>query len=150
MERYLDLLERSFVVFRLRALSRNSRKEIAKSRKVYFYDLGIRNALIKNFNDLHLRNDVGALWENFCVNERMKHNHYTGRLVNPWFWRTYDQKELDFVEESGGRFAGFEFKWGGGPARGAKAFVGLYPGSTVEVIEPHNIWNFAGVKGGKA
>jgi predicted AAA+ superfamily ATPase len=145
VERYLDLLERSFIVFRLRALSRNSRKEIAKGRKVYFHDLGIRNALIKNFNELNLRNDVGALWENFCVNERMKHNHYTGRLVNPWFWRTYDQKELDFVEESGGRFAGFEFKWGGGPARGAKAFQASYPASTVEVIEPDNIWDFAGV-----
>jgi hypothetical protein len=145
VERYLDLLERSFIVYRLRALSRNSRKEIARSRKVYFYDLGIRNALIKNFNDLHLRNDVGALWENFCVNERVKHNHYTGRMVNPWFWRTYDQKELDFVEESGGRFAAFEFKWGGGPARGAKAFQATYPSSTVEVIEPGNVWDFAGV-----
>jgi len=145
VERYLDLLERSFIVFRLRALSRNSRKEIAKGRKVYFYDLGIRNALIKNFNDLHLRADVGALWENFCVIERMKHNHYTGRMVNPWFWRTYDQKELDFVEESGGRFVGFEFKWGGGSARGAKAFQASYPASTVEVIEPGNVWDFAGV-----
>lgn len=145
MERYLDLLERSFVVFRLRALSRNSRKEIAKGRKVYFYDLGIRNALIRNFNELHLRNDVGALWENFCVAERLKHNHYTGRFFNPWFWRTYDQKELDFVEESGGRFAGFEFKWSGGVARGAKTFLASYPGSSVEVIEPGNVWDFAGV-----
>jgi len=150
VERYLDLLERSFIVFRLRALSRNSRKEIAKGRKVYFYDLGIRNAVIKNFNDLPLRADVGALWENFCVNERMKHNHYTGRMINPWFWRTYDQKELDFVEEGGGRFTGFEFKWGGGSARGAKAFLASYPHSTVEVIWPGNVWDFAGVKGGDA
>ena len=150
VERYLDLLERSFIVFRLRALSRNSRKEIAKGRKVYFYDLGIRNAVIKNFNDLPLRADVGALWENFCVNERMKHNHYTGRMINPWFWRTYDQKELDFVEEGGGRFTGFEFKWGGGSARGAKAFQASYPHSTVEVIGPGNVWDFAGVKGGDA
>jgi predicted AAA+ superfamily ATPase len=146
VERYLDLLERSFIVFRLRALSRNSRKEIAKGRKVYFYDLGIRNALISNFNDLHLRSDVGALWENFCVNERMKHNRYTERMVKPWFWRTYDQKELDFVEESGGRFAGFEFKWGGGSARGVKPFLESYPGSTVLVIGPGNVWDFAGVK----
>ena len=94
---------------------------------------------------MHLRADVGALWENFCVNERLKHNHYAGRLVNPWFWRTYDQKELDFVEESGGRFAGFEFKWSAGSARGAKPFLASYPGSTVEVIEPGNIWDFAGV-----
>jgi uncharacterized protein len=145
VERYLDLLERSFIVFRLRALSRNSRKEIAKSRKVYFYDLGIRNALIKNFNELRLRADVGALWENFCVNERLKHNHYGGRLVNLWFWRTYDQKELDLVEESGGRFAAFEFKWSGGSARGAKAFQAAYPGSSIQVIEPGNVWDFAGV-----
>jgi predicted AAA+ superfamily ATPase len=145
VERYLDLLERSFIVLRLRALSRNSRKEIAKGRKVYFYDLGIRNALIKNFNAVDLRADVGALWENFCVVERLKHNHYTGRLVNPWFWRTYDQKELDFVEESGGQFAGFEFKWGGASARGARAFAAVYPGSHVQVVEPDNIWDFAGV-----
>ncbi len=145
VERYLDLLERSFIVFRLRALSRNSRKEIAKSRKVYFYDLGIRNALIKNFNELRLRTDVGALWENFCINERLKSNHYGGRLVNQWFWRTYDQKELDLVEESGGQFAGFEFKWGGGPARGAKAFQAAYPGSVIQVIGPGNLWDFAGV-----
>lgn len=147
VERYLDLLERSFIVFRLRALSRNARTEIAKNRKVYFYDLGIRNALVKNFNDLHLRSDVGALWENFCVNERLKHNHYTGRRVNAWFWRTYDQKELDFVEESGGQFVAFEFKWGGGPARGARPFLASYPASTVEVISPANVWAFAGVDG---
>ena len=144
VERYLDLLERSFIVFRLRALSRNSRKEIAKGRKVYFYDVGIRNALIKNFNDMRLRADVGGLWENFCINERLKHNHYSGRLVNPWFWRTYEQKELDFVEESGGRFAGYEFKWGGGSARGARAFMMLYPGSTVSVIDADSVWDFAG------
>ena len=77
--------------------------------------------------------------------ERLKHNHYTGRLVNPWFWRTYDQKELDLVEESGGKFAGFEFKWGNASARGAKAFVAAYPGSTVGVVKPDNVWDFAGV-----
>lgn len=75
----------------------------------------------------------------------MKHNHYTGRLVNPWFWRTYDQNKLDFVDESGRRFAGFEFKWSGGSARGAKAFQASYPGSTVEVIEPGKLWDFADV-----
>jgi predicted AAA+ superfamily ATPase len=149
VERYLDLLEQSFVVFRLRALSRNSRIEIAKGRKIYFYDLGIRNALIKNFNTLDLRTDAGALWENFCVIERAKHNHYAGRLVNAWFWRTYDQKEIDYIEESGGGFAGFEFKWGGGAARGAKAFTTLYPGSTIQVIEPRNVWDFAGVPVGQ-
>jgi predicted AAA+ superfamily ATPase len=94
VERYLDLLEQSFIDFRLRALSRNSRKEIAKGRKVYSYDLGIRKPLLKNFNELHLRSDVGALWGHFCVIERMKHNHDSGRMVNPWFWRTYDVASL--------------------------------------------------------
>lgn len=147
VERYLDLLERSYILFRLRALSRNPRKEIAKGHKIYFHDLGIRNSLIKNFNELPLRADVGALWENFCINERLKYHRHSGRLINPWFWRTYDQKELDFVEEGGGRFTAFEFKWGAGPARGAKAFQAAYPGSTVEVIRPQNVWAFAGVPG---
>jgi predicted AAA+ superfamily ATPase len=145
IDRYLELLERSFIIFPLRALSRNPRKEIAKSRKIYFYDLGIRNALIKNFNEVHLRTDTGALWENFCIMERIKHNRYRRKLVNPWFWRTYDQKELDYVEESGGKFEAFEFKWGEGRARGAKHFTALYPGSTVTVIDRTTIWDFAGV-----
>ncbi len=146
VERYLELLERSFIIVRLRALSRNPRKEIAKSRKIYFFDLGIRNALIKNFNELHLRNDVGALWENFCVIERMKHNRYNGRMVNSWFWRTYDQKEIDFVEESGGQFQGFEFKWGGGrKIRSANAFKALYPESALTLIDRDALWTFAGV-----
>ena len=146
VERYLDLLERSFILFQLRALSRNPRKEIAKSRKIYFYDLGIRNALIKNFNDLRLRADTGALWENFCVVERMKHNRYSGRAVNSWFWRTYDQQEIDYVEEGGGTLSGFEFKWGQGrAARGARKFAQLYPGSTVRVVDQDAIWDFAGV-----
>ncbi len=146
VERYLDLLERSFIIFRLPALSRNSRKEISKAHKIYFYDLGIRNALVRNFNEHHLRADVGALWENFCILERLKHNHYSGCLVNRWFWRTYDQKELDFIEESGGQFAGYEFKWGGGAARSARAFSAMYPGSTVGVVGPDNVWEFAGVR----
>lgn len=147
VERILQLLERSLIAFRLRALSRNSRKAIARGRKVYFYDLGIRNALIKNFNDLHLRSDMGALWENVCINERLNHNQYHGRMVNVWFWRTCDQEELDLIEESGGRLAGYEFKWGGGSARGARAFLESYPGSTIDVIEPGNDWDFAGVNG---
>jgi hypothetical protein len=96
----------------------------------FFNKIGIRNALIKNFNDVHLRANVGVLWKNFCVHERMKHNHYTGRMVNPWFWRTYDQKELDFVEESGGRFAGFEFKCGGESTRGYVLADQVCPGGS--------------------
>jgi uncharacterized protein len=145
VERYLDLLDRSFVIFPLRALSRNPRVEIAKSRKIYFRDLGIRNALIRNFNDLHLRTDVGALWENFCVVERMKTNDCAGRRVGAYFWRTYAQKELDYVEEAGGKLAAFEFKWGGGGARGSAEFMHRYPGSRVEVIDRNSVWTFAGV-----
>jgi len=145
VERYLDLLERAFIIHRLRSLSRNPRTEIAKSRKIYFYDLGIRNAIIKNFNSPVLRTDTGALWENFCLNERLKYQHLTRRQVNLWFWRTYGQKELDLVEDSGGHLHGFEFKWGGGKPRGAKAFLSLYPESSVAVIDPSNIWEFAGL-----
>ena len=145
VERYLDLLERAFIIHRLPALSRNPRTEIAKGRKIYFHDLGIRNAIIKNFNPLALRTDTGALWENFCINERLKHHHQTRRRVNSWFWRTYGQKELDLVEESGGHLHGYEFKWCGGKPRGTKAFLSLYPKSTVEVIDPTNIWEFTGV-----
>ena len=91
--------------------SRNLRKELAKLRKVYFYDLGIRNALINNFNPLDLRNDSDALWENFFVSERVKYNHSRRRHVNAYFWRTYDRAELDYLEEEGGRLVGFECKW---------------------------------------
>lgn len=109
--RYIDLLEKSFVVFRLRALSRNVRNEIAKSRKIYFYDNGIRNALIKNYQPLSLRSDVGALWENFLVSERKKYLIYNEKQVNTFFWRTTQQQEIDYIEESSGMFDAFEFKW---------------------------------------
>jgi uncharacterized protein len=109
--RYIDLLEKSFVVFRLRALSRNVRNEIAKNRKIYFYDNGIRNALIKNYQPLSLRSDVGALWENFLVSERKKYLIYNEKQVNTFFWRTTQQQEIDYLEESSGMFDAFEFKW---------------------------------------
>ena len=109
--RYIDLLEKSFVVFRLRALSRNVKNEIAKSRKIYFYDNGIRNALIKNYQPLSLRSDVGALWENFLVSERKKYLMYNEKQVNTFFWRTTQQQEIDYIEESSGMFDAFEFKW---------------------------------------
>jgi len=113
IERYIDLLEKTFVIFRLGAFSRNLRKEIGKACKIYFYDLGIRNALVNNFNPLDLRmiNETGALWENFCIVERMKYNQARNYLANTYFWRTYDQKEIDYIEESGGEVHAFEFKW---------------------------------------
>jgi uncharacterized protein len=108
---YLDLLEKSFVIFRLQPLSRNLRNEISSSRKIYFYDNGIRNALLNNYAPLELRQDVGALWENFLISERLKTNHYNKKWVNMYFWRTKLQQEIDYVEEIDGQFTAFEFKW---------------------------------------
>lgn len=145
IQRYLDLLEKAFVIFRLRSFSRNLRKEIAKGQKIYFYDLGIRNALIRNFNPLNLRNDTGGLWENFCIVERMKYNMNMRRFVNSWFWRTYDQKEVDYIEEEGGRMTAVEFKFrdkSGGKTRVIKEFQDTYPGSTFLTVTKENIWDF--------
>jgi predicted AAA+ superfamily ATPase len=111
VEKYIDLLEKCFVVFRLNAFSRNLRTELKKSKKIYFYDNGIRNALIKNFAPLQLRQDVGALWENFFISERIKYNHYHRNFANYYFWRTTQQQEIDFIEESDGLFTAFEMKW---------------------------------------
>ncbi|HSL90202.1 MAG TPA: DUF4143 domain-containing protein, partial [Ignavibacteriaceae bacterium] len=111
VQKYVDLLEQSFVIFRLNSFARNLRNELTKAFKIYFYDNGIRNALINNFNVLSLRDDVGALWENFFISERLKFNHYSKRKVNCYFWRTYDQKEIDYVEESGGKITGYEIKY---------------------------------------
>lgn len=99
VEKYVDLLEKCYVIFRLNGLNRNVRSELKKSKKFYFYDNGIRNALIHNFNPINLRQDMGALWENFFIAERMKYNHYNGRYVNTYFWRTQEQQEIDYIEE---------------------------------------------------
>jgi len=111
VEKYLDLLEKNFVVYQLGTFSSNLRNELKKSRKYYFYDLGIRNALLNNFSPLSSRLDVGMLWENFCVNERMKINCANEIRVNYYFWRTYDGAEIDLIEESNGVLELFEFKW---------------------------------------
>ncbi len=111
VEKYLDLLEKSFVIYQLGTYSSNLRNELKKSRKYYFYDLGIRNAVINNFAPLDLRQDVGQLWENFCINERMKFHNANQKKVNYYFWRTYDGAEIDLIEESGRKLSLFEFKW---------------------------------------
>ena len=111
IEKYINLLEKAFIVFRLPAFSRNLRNELKKSYKIYFYDNGIRNALIENYAPLELRNDVGALWENFLVSERMKRNHYQKHYANSYFWRTRAQQEIDYLEESDGQLSAYEFKW---------------------------------------
>ena len=139
VEKYITLLERAFVIFRLPAFSRNLRNELKKTRKIYFYDNGIRNAVIKQFAPIELRNDVGALWENFCVSERMKRNYFLGYNFNCYFWRTMQQQEVDYIEEADGKLSAFEFKYN--PKAKAKApltFSRNYPESTFSVITPDN------------
>ena len=109
--RYLDLFEKSFVIINIRGFSRNRRKEITSKSKYYFLDNGIRNAIIANFNPLEIRDDIGKLWENFLVVERLKKQAYNKIYSNNYFWRTWDQKEVDWVEEREGKLFGYEFKW---------------------------------------
>lgn len=142
VERYLDLLEKTFVIFRLKAFSRNLRNEISNSFKVYFYDLGIRNSIINNINPVSLRQDAGGMWENFCVVERMKKNHNHRIFPNIYFWRTYDQKEIDYVEEKDGRLKAVEFKLGDKKAKVPKTFLNTYPESGFELINKENYFSF--------
>lgn len=143
IQRYIELLEKAFVIFRLRSFSRNLRKEIAKGQKIYFYDLGIRNALIRNFNPLDLRADTGAIWENFCIVERMKYNANRRRFVNSWFWRTYDQKEVDYIEEEGGKITAVEFKIrNSGKSKKISDFLNTYPEAVFQTVSRENIWEF--------
>ncbi|TAE52213.1 MAG: ATP-binding protein [Bacteroidetes bacterium] len=146
VERYVDLLEQSFVLFRLPSLSRNSRNEIKKGRKIYFYDNGIRNAILKNFSPLALRPDTGALWENFLIAERLKRNAYASLFPNRYFWRTTSQQEVDYVEEYGGKLHAFEFKWKAGKkAHLPAAFLATYPDTAFQVIDKENFEAFIGL-----
>lgn len=146
VEKYVDLLEQSFVLFRLPSLSRNARNEIRKGRKIYFLDNGIRNSIINNFSPLALRTDTGALWENFLLAERMKRNAYTDYFCNAYFWRTTTQQEIDYVEDAGGRLHAFEFKWQSKkPARFPKSFLEAYPGSETTLIDRENFDGFVGL-----
>lgn len=138
VQRYLFLLEQAFVIFRLVPFSRNLRKEIGKMPKIYFWDLGVRNAVIRNFNPLELRQDVGMLWENYFVAERMKFNRNQRNFVNSYFWRTYDGQELDLLEESGGQLRGFECKWSQKRWRVPKAFAETYPNHEAHLIHREN------------
>ncbi|MDR1195557.1 MAG: ATP-binding protein [Endomicrobium sp.] len=142
VRKYIDLLEKSFVIFKLHALSRNKRNEIAKSVKIYFYDLGIRNALIQSFSPLNLRNDSGALWENFCITERRKRNQSAGKFVNQYFYRTYSGEEVDYVEEYDGRFDGYEFKFNRQTSKPAKNFLSSYSNASVNIINKDNWSDF--------
>jgi len=142
VQKYIDLLEQCFIVFKLNSFSRNVRKELTKAFKIYFYDNGIRNALINNFNPVSLRNDVGALWENFCLAERIKANAYSNRNVNSYFWRTYDQKEIDYVEETAGKITGYELKYSDKQkVKIPKSFIEMYDAGVFKV-DRSNFWKF--------
>ncbi|NOX17690.1 MAG: ATP-binding protein [Chlorobi bacterium] len=143
VEKYIDLLERIFVVFRLTSLSRNMRNEIKKGKKIYFYDNGVRNALIKNFNPLSIRQDKGALMENYIVSERVKRNHYKRNFVNAFFWRTVAKQEIDYIEEQNGVLTATEIKWNPKAKwKTPKAFLTAYPGSKINFIHKDNFEEF--------
>jgi len=138
IERYLDLLEKAFVIQKLSGFSRNLRSEITKNSRYYFIDNGVRNALINNFNAVQLRNDVGELWENYLMIERMKRQEYLQEQANNYFWRTYSQKEIDLVEERGGKLFGYEMKWGTTRAKAPKEWLEAYPNATWQLINRQN------------
>ena len=143
VQRYLHLLEQSFVLFPLSSFSRNLRNEISRGKKYYFFDTGIRNSLLQNFAILSNRTDIGPLWENFCMIERIKFNQAAGRRVNIYFWRTYQQKEIDLLEESDGKLEAFEFKWSGKVKHKPPSdFFKTYPDSNYKLITKENYHRF--------
>jgi len=143
VERYLNLLELTFVIKKVSGFSRNLRKEVTKTARYYFFDNGIRNALINNFNMPESRNDMGQLWENYCVIERLKKQEYTPVFSNNYFWRTYDQQEVDWVEEREGHLYGYEFKWNPKKLiKAPKAWTQAYPEASFKPITPDNMLEF--------
>lgn len=143
IEKYIDLLEKTGVIFRLGALSRNVRNEIKKGRKIYFCDNGIRNAVLGNFSPLSMRTDKGALWENFLVSERLKYLGNNEMDVKSWFWRTTQQQEIDYIEERENKLLAFEFKWNPQKkVRLSKTFSNAYPNHEFKVITPDNFHEF--------
>lgn len=143
VEKYIGFLEKTFVVFRLSALSRNLRNEISKSRKIYFYDNGIRNAIINNFNPLNIRQDIGQLWENYLISERIKLMEYKRVYANRFFWRTKLQQEIDYIEERGGKMWAYEFKFN--PSKTSylsKTFANAYPQHEFQIINTNNYAEF--------
>lgn len=144
VERYIDVLEKSYIVFRLNSFSRNLRNELKASRKIYFWDLGIRNAIIGNLAQVESRTDVGALWENYVIAERLKRNSYHGSFAQSWFWRTQQQKEIDYLEEEDGQLKAFEFKWNAKKSNVSlpNSFAEAYPGTSFQVVTPQNVDEF--------
>jgi len=143
VESYIDLLEKSFVVFRLSAMSNNPRKEVSKMSKIFFWDNGIRNAVIENFNDISNRRDIGSLWENFVVSERKKWLAWNKPHIKSYFWRNYNQSEVDYVEQDGNMIHAYEIKWNSQKKHNvSRAFMNAYPEATVQIITPRNISDF--------
>jgi len=143
VSRYLDMLEKAFVIRNVRGFSGNLRKEVTKTSRYYFLDNGVRNAVINNFNPLSQRGDVGQLWENFLFMERMKKRHYTGLMANDYFWRTYDRQEIDLVEEREGKLFAFEFKYSPGKAvKAPRGWSRAYPEAEFTVIHRENFLSF--------
>ena len=141
--RYIDLLEKAFVIFRLRSFSKNLRNELKKSRKIYFYDNGIRNSIINNFKNLKLRQDTGALWENYLISERFKYLKYNGIDTKMFFWRTRTKQEIDLIEERNGDLFAFEFKWSKGKKyKFTLSFLRAYPECKTKIINNENYMNF--------
>jgi predicted AAA+ superfamily ATPase len=143
VEKYIYILEQTYVIFRLGSFSRNLRSELKKSRKIYFYDNGIRNALIANFTPIESRMDAGALWENFLMSERKKYLEYHQHWANTWYWRTKEQNEIDYIEEEGGLLHAYEFKWNPkAKVKMPKTFLHTYPNSHFTIIHPRNVEEF--------
>lgn len=146
VESYIDLLEQCYIIFRINSFSRNLRNELKTSKKIYFYDNGVRNALISNYASIENRNDIGALWENFLISERIKFTDYTNLYANKYFWRTKDQTEIDYLEEYDGNLHCYEFKWN--PTAKASfppSFANAYSNSTFEIIHRDNFEKFLGI-----
>ncbi len=142
VERYLDLLEKTFIIKKVGGFSRNLRKEVVKTARYFFWDNGVRNALINNFNLLGQRNDLGMLWENFLYMERLKTKSYKRLFSNDYFWRTYDRQEIDLIEDRDGQLFGYEFKWKPQKVKAPKAWVDAYPNSEFQVISKDNFLEF--------
>jgi len=144
VEKYLDLLTKVFILFKLDGYSGNLRKEVVKSSRWYFYDNGVRNAVIANLNPLNFRNDLGALWENYMISERMKYQSNIGMIVNNYFWRTYDQQKIDLVEEREGNLFAYEMKWNESKVKIPTAWQKAYPEAQFKVITQENYFDWVG------
>jgi predicted AAA+ superfamily ATPase len=143
IKKYIELLEKTFVIFRLSSFSRNLRNEIGKGMKIYFHDLGIRNSIIRNFNQMDLRIDTGGLWENFFILERVKYNNNHRKMINTYFWRTYQREEIDFLEESEGKLTAFECKYNIKKKTSfPKTFKESYSESEQVIINPDTFWKY--------